>query len=962
MGAPLLKGIHGLRARLLVGGAAVLALGAQTALAQDDSNPETVVVSAGRIAIAGYQQPTPVTVVGAEQLERDANTDIGDSIRELPALGGSSGPNNGVNTNALAAGNADEDLVNLRNLGILRTLVLVDGQRIVESNITGGVDLSTIPSSIVQRIDVVTGGASAAWGSDAVAGVVNLVLNKNYNGFKANLEASDDHQNIRQSWKAEVTAGGTYLGDRLHVEGSAQYSAAPDTIFPNQQSWFNDTGLLVNPAYTATNGAVHYIHYNNIGFSQATEGGVIVSNPAGTTAGSANILKNIQFIGNGTPAPFTPGITSGLECANCSSDDITADESQLVGEYNNATLFGYASYKVTPDIQVSIQLNYGKTDALATAGQSEKFGTVTIHSDNAFLPASISSIMATNGIPTFMLGTTNENNVTPTTNSMIAQETSLGRPVDHTNRQMYRGVFTVEGALGEDWSWNAYAQEGQARLHLISISNLVTSNFNNSVDAVFVTTANKGTSGLSIGQVACRSTLTNPANGCVPLNVFGDGVASPQAIAYNNAQNDFELVLLNQYVASASIQGTTPWGLPAGRIAVAGGGEVHRETGLTTTTVLATQVAYTVGNFSPFKGAYDVYEGFLEADVPLLKDQFGLDSVDFNAAGRLTDYSTSGVVETWKLGITSQINDDFRVRSTWSYDIRAPDLSELYASGASTSAQGVDPHSGLQVNYFTVAVGNTALVPEASTTISAGVVVTPHWVPGLNFSLDYYSINIKNAIYSAGGGTILAQCAAGVAVYCSAVKFNGPGGALSQVFVEPLNSAAATTSGFDLAADYQQNLFTGVLQLHAVGNYMDEETQTTLGVKTDYAGAEGGDSLVTGGVPKFKATVAATYAQDAWSATVQSRLIGAGVLVNGWQNGVQVDNNNIPFVAYMDLRGSYKWNGYMQFYAAVDNFWNTPPPVVVTSSTVSGGLGVATNSAVYDVIGRDYRIGVRFKF
>ena len=183
--------------------AALVALSAGQAFAQSDAasgaqgtdgGTERVVVSASRIQIAGYQQPTPVTVVGAAQLERDAQTDIGDVIRQLPSFGPSSSPDNGTTAINVAAGNGGEDLVNLRNLGILRTLVLVDGQRVVSSNITGGVDLSTIPSTLVQRIDVVTGGASAAWGSDAVAGVVNLVLNKNLRASKLNVEGGDSYR------------------------------------------------------------------------------------------------------------------------------------------------------------------------------------------------------------------------------------------------------------------------------------------------------------------------------------------------------------------------------------------------------------------------------------------------------------------------------------------------------------------------------------------------------------------------------------------------------------------------------------------------------------------------------------------------------------------------------------------------------------------------------------------------
>ncbi|MES2292519.1 MAG: TonB-dependent receptor [Pseudomonadota bacterium] len=938
---------------------AVTAAPTDAAKGADDTG-ETIVVSASRINVAGYQQPTPVTVVGTAQLERDAHTDIGDTIRQLPSFGASSGPSNGATAINVAAGNAGEDLINLRNLGILRTLVLVDGQRVVQSNITGGVDLSTIPSSLVQRIDVVTGGASAAWGSDAVAGVVNLVLNKNFEGFKANVEGGDSWKDDHQNWKVEATWGGSFLNDRAHLIFNAQYQDSPNIIYPQQRSWYHDTQLVNNPAYTATNGQPKLIHADNVGYAQATSGGVITGNPAGTVAGSANALAGIQFVGpNGTPAPYVAGNVSGVYANGGTNDTIVGTLNPMSVNFRNVTSFGYGSYKITPDIQASFQLNYGKSVVIVPSSPAYKFGSVVIHNDNAFLDPTIQARMAALGVTSFNLGTLNVNNISTNDLSLGALENSVGIPVNQTQRTIYRGVFSLDGSLGEDWSWNGYYQHGTARVRETLLSDMVTGNFNNAVDAVRVTTANVGTSGLAVGTIACRSTLTNPANGCQPLDVFGVGVASKSAIAYVNQQNDFSQIVLNEDVASASMQGKLPWELPAGPVAVAFGGEYRKEAGVNTTSALAIAKALTVGNFAPFKGSYNVEEGFAEVNAPILKDSF-VQSVDFNAAGRITSYSTSGLVETWKLGLTSQVTDDVRLRTTWSYDIRAPDLSELFAAGASTSNQGIDPHSGKNVNFFTVSVGNAALKPEQSTTISGGIVVTPHWIEGLNLSADWYSINIKGAIASTGSTTELAQCNAGNQFYCSQLVFAGPGGALSSIIVSPLNAASATTSGLDFQSDYTRSILNGVMNLRLVGNYTDEQTQTLLGITSDYAGALGGDSSPSG-VPKFKATASATYIEGPWQGTLQGRYIGSARLVNTW-GPLNVDDNSIPTVAYMDLRGSYRWNENVQLYMAVDNTFNTPPPVIATSSAGSTFLSPATRTDIYDAIGRQYRVGVRFSY
>jgi outer membrane receptor protein involved in Fe transport len=911
---------------------------------------EQVIVSASRIDIAGYQQPTPVTVVGAEQLERDAQQSLGDAIRNLPASGSAPGPNNTVTARNISAGQAGVDEVNLRNLGILRTLVLVDGQRVVASNIVGGVDLSTIPSTLIERIDVVTGGASAAWGSDAVAGVVNLVLNKNFEGLKGNVEGGMSYLGDRQSYKAEAAYGMSFAGDRGHLLLGGEYQDSPQFIFPGSRSWFNATQLVNNPAYVAGNGQPQFIHANNVGYAQATQGGVIVGGP----------LNNIQFVGpNGSPVPFNPGNVSGLYSNGGQGDTTTAYTNALAAPFSNATLFAYGSYKITPDVKLSLQMNYGKATVLNSATPARKFGNVKITNDNAFLPASIVSTMAADHVTSFNLGTINNNNLDVNNLSESAFLNSVSVPVNRINRQLFRGVVSLDGTIFGDWAWNAYYQHGESRVHSEVLHNLITANFTNAVDAVMVTAANVGSSGLPIGSIACRSSLTNSANGCQPLNLFGNGVASKAAVNYVADGNDFELAVLDEDVASASMQGELPWALPAGPVAVAFGGEYRKEAGNVTVAALAQAQGYTVGNFGPFKGEYNVEEGFLEVAAPLIKDGF-VQSLDFNAAGRITSYSTSGLVETWKLGLVSQVNEDFRLRTTWSFDIRAPNLSELFAGGTATANQAIDPHSGKPVNIFSVTQGNASLKPEQSTTISAGVVMTPHWIEGLSVSLDWYSIDIKNAIYSTGSSTELTQCNAGVAYYCSQLVFGGANGALSRIIVSPLNAASQTTSGIDFQSDYTTELFDGALNTHLVGNYTDEETQTALGVKTDYAGSLGADSLVSG-FPKFRATLSTTYSQGSWQATVQGRFIGTAKLNNAW-GPLNVDDNSIPAVAYLDLRGAYKWTDNIQLYAAVDNVLDTPPPSVPSTQTASSYLYPAVRDDIYDSLGRMFRAGVRFSF
>ena len=936
-----------------------------------DNNVEQVVVSASRISIAGYEAPTPVTVVGSEQIARDSKTSIGDVIRELPAVGNSSSPTNGGGAGNIVSAITGVDTVNLRNLGITRTLVLFDGQRVVQSNVTGGIDLSTIPASLVQRIDVVTGGASAAWGSDAVAGVVNLIINKNFEGLKGNIQAGDSWKDDLRSVKMEASYGQGFDGNRGHFIVSGQYTDSPDVIFSGQRSWYKAQALVNNPAYNGgANGQPQYIHATNVGLSQATIGGLIVSNPAGTAAGSANALKGIQFVGpSGTPAPFNFGNVSGPISNGGDAENYEGMLNDLTVAYHTTTLFGYGSYKITPDIQASLQLNFGKSWSENNSVPAVRLGNQVIKADNAYLDPTIAARMASLGIASFNFGTINTNNLLPTDfNDLTLKQESqgFGTPVDITTRQLMRGVFTLEGSIGDNWAWNTYYQHGTVRVHLHVLNNLITKNFANAVDAVRVTAANAGTSGLPIGSIVCRSSLTAPTNGCQPIDLFGVGVASQAAINYVITRTDFETIVLNEDVAAGSMQGTLPWSLPAGPVAVSFGAEYRKEGGRTTADPGAVTVSYSLGNFNNFAGEYNVEEGYLEVDAPILKDNL-VQSLDFNAAGRLTSYSTSGLVETYKLGLTSQINDDVRLRTTWSLDIRAPNLNELFSSGVSTLSSAIDPNTGVNTPIYSVSSGNPDLKPEVATTASGGIVLTPHWVDGLQISADWYSILIKKSIFTANTGTVLAQCNAGNQYYCTQLVFNGPvdpvtGPALSAIKTQPLNAASQTVSGLDFQADYTMPFYSGMLNWRIVGNYTDEQTQDAVGINFDYAGSLGADSSVTG-VPKLKATVSSTYAEGPWSGTVQGRIIGAAKLNNAW-GPLQVDDNHVPMVAYLDLRGSYQWNGNIQMYAAVDNVTNVPPPNI----PATGNRGQSTyyfsaiREDVYDAIGRQYRVGIRFNF
>src|SRR6185295_17739628 len=335
-------------------------------------------------------------------------------IRQLPQVN-SPPASFGVSQGAASPGTAGANLLNLRNLGINRTLVLFDGQRIVNYNLTGGVDITTLPSAVVQRVDVVTGGASAAWGSDAVAGVVNFIIDKNFVGFKGRFQGGATTDSMIRSLSAQAMWGQNFAGDRGHIEIAGEYNNRPDTALLIEQKWYRGTYLVSNPgvtAATASNANPLFVPANNVGLAVGTIGGLVTSSPAGTgTVGvngvtalaPANAFRGIRFVQGGQVQQVNFGnITNG---ARSNGGSLTYRDSeapwQTLGNPNKTySLFLHSSYQLTDTIKASVQMNYGYFTGQGDAQSNMNLGLV-VRSDNAFLPASVRDAMIAGGVPSF---------------------------------------------------------------------------------------------------------------------------------------------------------------------------------------------------------------------------------------------------------------------------------------------------------------------------------------------------------------------------------------------------------------------------------------------------------------------------------------------------------------------------------------------------------------------------------
>ncbi len=881
--------------------------------------PGDIVVTGSRIARQGFEQPTPTTVLGSDLLEARAPATLADAVNLLPALASSSTPRS-VN-NAIGGGTGGANLLNLRGLGVSRTLVLLDGHRVVPSTTTGAVDINLLPSSLIQRTEVVTGGASAAYGSDAVAGVVNFILDDRFTGFKASVQNGVTQAGDGASHRVEAAYGGTFLGDRLHILASASYEQLKAAGPASSRSWFKGDKVVTNPAFLGDNTQPARAVLPGVGLSNATAGGLITAGP----------LRGTEFLPGGVPAPFNFGVVTGQLSYGGSATDEAA-YNQLQTPLKNATAYGRASYDITDEIQLYADFLYGLSFTRYDTVPYFRLGNITISQDNAYLDSATRARLMAAGATSFVMGSTNRD---------------LGVVQGVNRRQLERYNGGLKGTVS-GFKFDVYYQHGSTDIENRADNDAIVANYNRSVDAVRN----------AAGQIVCRSTVANPADGCVPLNIFGGTSASAAAAAYINgsARQD---ISIKQDVVDASITGDL-FRLPAGPVSIALGGEYRHEKYDATADALSLTNGYFVGNYKPSSGTIGVKEGFVEFVVPFLKDVAFFKRLDLNAAGRITDYTTSGTVETWKVGATWDITSDLRLRGTRSRDIRAPNLNDLYQGGQSTAIAVTDAQTNS--SYFTqqLVVGNPNLKPEKADTYTIGAVLHPHWFAGFTASVDYFNIKINDAIVTLAPQTLLNGCLAGGTAFCQYVTRNAAG-AITQIQTPGLNASSEKTSGIDFELRYRTRLgpVPGSLSLGALATWTDKRTVQILTVVRDYAGTLSD----TTAVPRWRGLSTVTYDVGGFSTIVTGRYIGSGILSDLFKNNGIIDNH-VPATFYLDWAVSQKVRARgtdFEVFLAIDNLLNQEPRV--TPATIGNTMTTSdTNPLIYDTLGRAFRAGARIKF
>ncbi|MEQ8312149.1 MAG: TonB-dependent receptor [Sphingopyxis sp.] len=890
---------------------------AEAAFAGGQDDLADIVVTGSRVARGGFEAPTPTTVLGLAEIERVAAPNIADLVNQMPSVRPSLTPSSSTNNSQFAGGN----YLDLRGFGYNRTLVLVDGKRFVSSQIQGPVDVNVIPQALIGSVDIVTGGASAAWGSDAVAGVVNFKFDHKLEGFKGSAQAGISDHNDNRNFQASLAFGKSFADGRGKLLVAGEIAETDGIERLADRDWgAKGWGIIANPAYTATNDEPRRLLVANATSSNMTFGGLINSGP----------LKGIQFGPGGQPLPFNYGTL--VSASNMVGGDGASgsDELMLSVPLERYSGYGRLSYDLSDTITAYVEGSWAKTST-DNPGLTRTDTAIRIRRDNAFLPESIGAAMDANNITSFTMG---------------RYSRDYARGFNEIRAETMRGVIGLQGELGGGWTWDAYYTHGETRNKHRNTNSRITSNYNYAIDAVIDP---------ATGAAVCRDAAARAA-GCVPLNLFGVGSPSPQSLAYVMGQS-WRKWDIRQDAAAATLRGE-PFATWAGPVSLATGVEWRKESAVVTADALSAAGSFATGNTVPWDGEVTVKEAFGELVVPFARDQSWADSLELNIAARLTDYSTSGTVTTWKVGGTWDVTPDIRFRATRSRDIRAPALAELF--GGSTTAQFtvLDPELGRSYSVQSLTSGNINLKPEKADTFTAGVVLSPSFVPNLRLSVDYYDIKLKGAILTISAASTVERCYLNQPQLCDSIT-RGANGEITQVAATPQNLQEVQTRGVDMELAYRIDIGADRLSLRGLITYVDRIRLDDGITVVDLAGSTEQPTIASiGGQPHWRANVSTTYEAGPARVSLTGRYIGGGNINNEY---TFKDLNKLTHEGrlYLDLSAAYDLidNGdrKVSLFATVNNLLDKDPPITGTG-------GFATVRSLYDVVGRTYTAGVRFRF
>ena len=995
--------IQNTRERLLASsmicGAAFLGLSATSAAAAAaaaSGEVSEIVVTGTRIPSPNLTSIAPVTTVGNADIKAQGVTRIEDITNSLPQVfaGQGSSITNGANGTAT---------VNLRGLGSSRTLVLIDGRRAQPTP----ADLNFIPAALVDRVDVLTGGASATYGADAVSGVVNFIMLNNFEGVRIDAQYSGyQHTNDNGTGQSALSAS------RATAVIPSQYAAPAKNIWGGEGS---EVAMILGVNAPDGKG-------NITAYATYRQNNAILERDrdfsACTLAGSTTAASGFTCSGSGTAYPARVGsflvdpTTFNTLRPRLATDVFNFGPANFfVRPDERYSLGAFAHYEIAPWATAYMDTMFMDDNSTAQIAAGGIFaGTFSVNCANPFLTAQERGLLgATAATGGGTCATNPAGTFTGTVARRLLDAEQTGR-LTQFRRNDYRIVLGLKGDLGKNWNYDGYLQYGSVQFNFRQSGNFATQRINQSLNA----TTN------AAGQIVCNP-AGNPDPGCVPMNIFSSALISADAIKFLSI-NSFSSGNTTERVASLAFTGKLgDYGIKSPMasdgVGVALGAEYRREHLDTVADFLSSNglVNGNGGANPPVNGSFDVYELFGEARIPLISDMPYAKDISLELGYRFSNYSSVGDTNTYKVGGDWEVVDGLRLRAGYNRAVRAPNVTELFAPQNVVLDGTQDPCAGLTAanplvatcaNLFHLTTaqvlaieknpanqyqgqtgGNPNLKPEVSDTYTVGGVWRPTFLPGLVVSVDYFNIKVDQFISNIGATLELTSCVnTGNPFFCNLVHRDSAGSLFlsNNGYVQDttLNTGSLKTTGVDLNAAYRTDLSNlglgdnGSLSASIIGTYLDTLVTQPLpgGPSFDCKGLYGVTCLVPSPEWRHKARLTwnTPFSYGDWvksvSASVQWRYF-AKVTADSYDSNPQLNNPGaqIPsektFAAqsYIDLTANFTIHNNLNFRVGVNNLLDKDPPLAGTNLPGTVGNG-NTFPQVYDALGRFVFVGLSADF
>lgn len=845
-------------AALLVSAAAQAQTAPVPAAAPAETQDADIVVTGSRIVRPEFAAPNPITSFTAAAIQQSGDTNITNFLERVPALTGSrdftqTSGGNAVSANPFGAAGLNE--LNLRNLGTNRTLVLVDGRRHVagEPN-SAAVDINSIPTDLIERVDVLTGGASAVYGADGVSGVVNFILKRDFDGVSARSQIGISERGDAGNRFASIAIGRNFAGGRANLTLAYEFNA-DDRLENDDRAYLRGARrvyLIPNDAAAANPALPHNVLVGDLRY------------PGESPIGAVDVDGDFYADYNGFGLPYRHGTPAAYYATG-------GDDTPVAGFYsgdlaprivrNDVNVLGH--YDVSDALKLSVEGKYARTRATTFDYYIGTYGTA-ISLDNPFVPAAIRAAALAAGQDAV---------------SVTRDNLDYGRHGESDLRQTYRGVVDASGRIGDHATYDAYYEYGRTDVAITKLNDILADHYAAALDVV---------TSPATGRPVCRSGMV----GCIPVSLFGPGPIGPQALAFFQV-DDTSFARITQQVANASVSGDFGafFRLPGGPVQFSFGGEYRRETSAfapSDNLVANRFAAYTEPTLvAPSGGRFDVKEAFGELNAPIFKERRFAETLSLGAAYRFSDYSTIGNTDTWQVnGVYAPVRD-VSFRGSYGESVRAPNIGELFQPVSGDSNFFIDPCSPQEIgngtqyraancaavlsavgatispalqtasNVVGVRSGNPDLRAETARTWTAGVVLRPRFLRGLTASFDWYDIDLRGAINTPAPSQLASLCVDQPSIdnqFCRAITRTRGTGIISGYTVQPQNVSRFRTAGADLNLDYLlRTARGGTFDLRFVGGYLN---------RLEFVGTPGApanDNLDQPGAPKFNFTFSPSW-------------------------------------------------------------------------------------------------------